>query len=670
MDLMLAFASVILLTVVLLYISQQFRIPSVVSFLIIGMLVGPYGLGFITDQPTIETIGQIGIILLLFTIGLEFSFERLLRSWRIVIIGGVLQVCTTIVAITIITTYFGLPFNEALVFGFIVSLSSTAIVMKILQERGEVDTLQGRTLLGILIFQDLAIIPMILITPFLVGSGGPAFGQLPLQVAKVAALLGIIIVLAKWVIPAFLYRVAKEKNRELFFITIVGTCILIGGLTGEAGLSVTLGAFIAGLIIGESDYNIDALSHIIPFRDVFAAIFFLSIGMLLNTMTVMQDYRWVIFIVVVIISIKILTGVFSAAALGMPARVCIFTGLSLCQIGEFSFVLAKTGLDERLIPDTLYQLFLAAAIITMALTPFAMNASPRVVDHLYRVFPSRAFWKEPRTPEGSGQEILSGHIIIAGYGATGKSVARASEITGIPYMVVELNPEIIRREKANRHSRFTFGDAVQQEVLEHAGIRRARALVVVVSEQTAVPRIVRMARQLSPSIHIIARTQHIRHSQKLLDLGADEVVSEEFEAAREIFARTLRNYQMPENEIARIVERLQTWGYAKFIKNHENGTAVSGMDTMLLSLRVHTFCVEPGSFAEGKTVAEIDLPARIGISDYGLRKGGTTRFMPDDGLMLDAGDSLIIFTSDKKAQEIHPLFSAPAREAGPDNSRK
>jgi monovalent cation:H+ antiporter-2, CPA2 family len=670
MDMSLAFAAVIFLTIALLYISQHFRIPSVVSFLIIGMLVGPFGFGLITDQPTIETIGEIGIILLLFTIGLEFSFERLLRSWRIVIVGGLLQVCTTIVAITVITASLRLPFNEALVFGFIVSLSSTAIVMKILQERGEVDTLQGRTLLGILIFQDLAIIPMILITPLLVGSGGPDLNHLPFQIGKVAALLIIIIILAKWVIPAFLYRVAKQKNRELFFVTIVGTCIIIGGLTGEAGLSVTLGAFIAGLIIGESDFNIDALSHIIPFRDVFAAIFFLSIGMLLNTRTVMLDIYWVVFIVLVIIGIKILTGGFSAAVLGMPARVCIFTGLSLCQIGEFSFVLAKTGLDESLIPDTVYQLFLAAAIITMALTPFAMNASPRVVDVLYRLIPAKTLWREPQTPESSRQQALSGHIIIAGYGATGKSVARAAEITGIPYMVVELNPEIIRREKENRHFRFIFGDAVQQEVLEHAGIRRARALVVVVSEPSAVPRIVRIARQLSPSIYIIARTQHIRHSQKLLDLGADEVVSEEFEAAREIFARTLRNYQMPENEIEKIVSRLQKWGYAKFIKNHENSMPASGMETMLLSLRVHTFKVEPGSFAEGKTVADLDLVSRIGISDYGIRKGETTRFMPDDGLSLAAGDAVIIFTSDRKAAEIIPLFSASPTVQPHANSQK
>lgn len=660
MEFMLAAIAVIILTILLLYFGSQFRIPSIVSFLVIGMLIGPFGFALVTDQGAIEMFGQVGIILLLFTIGLEFSFEKLLRSWRTVIIGGLLQVSTTIVAITLITSSLKLPFNEALVFGFIVSLSSTAIVMKILQERREVDTIQGRTLLGILIFQDLAIIPMILITPMLVGSSGPDLDRLPLQVAKVAGLLVIIIILAKWVIPAFLYRVAKQKNRELFLITIAGTCVGIGWLTNEAGLSMTLGAFIGGLIIGESDYNIDALGHIIPFRDVFAAIFFLSIGMLLNIATIIGDPYWVIVIVFTIIGVKILTSAFSAAVLGMPARVCIFAGLSLCQIGEFSFVLAKSGLDEHLIPPTVYQFFLAGAIITMAMTPFTMNASPKVVELYYRILRKGSKRQSPESPDGNDGTELSGHIIIAGYGATGKSVARAAEITGIPYNVIELNPDIIRREQHSLPGRFIFGDAVQQEILEHAGITRARALVVVVSEQGAVPRIVRLARNLSPSISIIARTRHIRQAQNLLDLGADEVISEEFEAAREIFARTLRQYQMPEQDINRIGQRIQQWGYSKFIRNPEPGRTLSGMDTMLQSLRIHTLVVEPGSFAEGRTLGELDLKTRLGIGDFGFRKGDHTFVHPEDGMRVEVGDSILVLTSDEKASAMAPLFRKTA----------
>ena len=449
MDIVLAVVCVLVLSIILLYLGQRFKLPSIVSYLVIGMLVGPFGFALITDQTLIDTIGQIGIILLLFTIGLEFSFQTLLRSWRAVIIGGLVQVCTTIVAITLITLYFQMPFNEALIFGFIVSLSSTAIVMKILQERGEVDTIQGRTLLGILIFQDLAIIPMMLVLPLLAGMDtGLDLSAVPYQITKIALIILAIIVLGYWVIPRLLFRVAKERSRELFLFTIAGICVVIAWLTSEAGLSFTLGAFIGGLIIGESDYNIDALGHIIPFRDVFAAIFFLSIGMLLNTATVFGNYGYVALIILIIFCVKVLTGAFSAAVLGMQTRVCVFCGLALAQIGEFSFVLAKSGLDAGVIQTPVYQIFLTGAIVTMAFTPFAMNASPKVVDLLYQIFPKRISRVNTGAPdEIAPEEALSNHIIIAGYGLTGKSVARAATLAGIPYMVIELNPEIIREER-------------------------------------------------------------------------------------------------------------------------------------------------------------------------------------------------------------------------------
>lgn len=660
MDFMLALAGIAIISILFLYLSQSFRIPSIVCFLVIGMLAGPYGLGLITDESSVQSIGEIGIMLLLFTIGLEFSFDRMMRSWRTVIIGGLVQLCTTIVAITFVTSALGVPFRAAAVFGFIISLSSTAIVMKILQERREVDTLQGRTLLGILIFQDLAIIPMILILPLFMGSSGTDLGGLPREVAKVAGILILIIVLARWVIPAVLYRVARKKSRELFFITVAGICIVIAWMTNQAGLSYTLGAFVAGLIIGESDYNIDALSHVIPFRDVFAAVFFLSIGMLLNTGSILSNTGFVLLIlliVLLIIGIKILTGAFAAAVLGMRARIAIITGFALCQVGEFSFVLAKIGLDSQFIPETVYQIFLASAIITMALTPFFMNSAPRVVDIFYRLFPGRVS-RDGRSDPGQAGECrdISDHIIIAGYGITGKSVARAAEITGIPYTVIELNPDIIRREQSTRHPFFIFGDAVQEEILRYAGIGNARALVVVVSEQEAVPRIVHKARQMAPGISIIARTQHIRNAQYLLDLGADEVISEEYEAAKEIFTRALRKYQLPETEIEKIVDRLRNWGYSKFTRNGKNGNALPGMDTVLLSMRIHMLHIEPGSPAEERSIRELDLKRRYGITDVGLRRENATIVSPDPDTRLKAGDALIVFCSDRTAEEVAGLF--------------
>jgi CPA2 family monovalent cation:H+ antiporter-2 len=661
MDLMIALVCVVVLVIALLYIGQRFRLPSIVSFLVIGMLVGPFGFALITDQSLINTIGEIGIVLLLFTIGLEFSFQTLLRSWRAVIIGGTVQICTTIVAITLITLAFQMPFNEALIFGFVVSLSSTAIVMKVLQEKGEVDTIQGRTLFGILIFQDLAIIPMMLVLPLLSGSGGGLnLSSLPFQITKIALIILVIIVLGYWVIPRLLFKVAKERSRELFLFTIAGICVIIAWLTSEAGLSFTLGAFIGGLIIGESDYNIDALGHIIPFRDVFAAIFFLSIGMLLNTATVLNNFGYVALIILSIFCVKILTGAFSTAVLGMPTRVCVFCGLALAQIGEFSFVLAKSGLDAGIIQASAYQLFLAGAIVTMAITPFTMGASPKVVDLLYRLFPTRIARGTVSPEEIAPEEGLSNHIIIAGYGITGKSVARAATLAGIPYMVIELNPEIIRQERSQYRPNFIFGDAVQEEVLEHAGIRHARTLVVAVSEEEAIPRIIHTARQLAPGVHILARTRHVRNAQHLLDLGADEVISEEFESALEIFTRALKRYEIPDDEVARIIQRTKRMGAALFTRctDQNQHQKIQNFETLFKATHIHSVRVEAGSVAEGKTIGELGLKDRFGIREFGFRRGSMRFTVPEPALRLEAGDTLVFFITDEKAGKIIPLFSA------------
>jgi CPA2 family monovalent cation:H+ antiporter-2 len=394
---------------------------------------------------------------------------------------------------------------------------------------------------------------------------------------------------------------------------------------------------------------------------VFAAIFFLSIGMLLNTQSILADPAFVLLIILIvtlIIGIKILTGAFASIVLGMPARISLLTGFALCQVGEFSFVLAKTGLQSGFIPEMVYQIFLASAIATMALTPFFMNVAPRVVDAFYRFIPRRVARDALARPAGQdAAKKISDPIVIAGYGITGKGVARAAEITGIPYTVIELNPDIIQKEKSTRRLFFIFGDAVREEVLEHAGLCHARALVVVVSEQEAVPRIVHRARRMAPSVYIIARTVHIRHAQYLLDLGADEVVSEEYEAAKEIFTRALRKYHLTESEIGKIVRRLQDWGYAKLVKNGESSSTIPTMDAVLESLHIHMLNVEPGSSAKGKTIANLDLKGRYGIDDCGLRRDNATNITPDATTRLQAGDALIVFSSDTTVQEIAGLFS-------------
>ncbi|MGB7808411.1 cation:proton antiporter [Methanoregula sp.] len=660
MDVILAVVCLGILTILLLFLGQRFKIPSIVCFLVIGMLAGPYALSIVSDQSTIETIGEIGVILLLFTIGLEFSFEKLLGAWRVVVLGGAIQVCTTVIAAAgFMHLVVGLRIQDAIFFGFLVSLSSTAIVMKVLQDRGDVETVSGRTLLGILIFQDLAVIPMILLTPLLMGTSGPSYSSLPFEIIKVVAILVILIVSAHWVVPWVMYRVAQQKNRELFIFTIAGICFTVAWLTNAAGLSYSLGAFMAGLIIGESDFSIDAVSNIIPFRDIFAAIFFISIGMLLDTSVILSEYTIVFSIIAIILVIKVLTGTFTVAILGMPARVCVFVGLALAQIGEFSFVLAKSGLESNLIGTGPYQFFLAAAIITMALTPFTMNAATPVTSLLYRLFPGR-IKKPDRAGDTSGEPVqeLSDHIVIVGYGMTGKSVARAAEILGIPYTAIDMDPDVVRRERyADSHREIIFGDATHREILEHAGIGRARALVVVISEQNVVPGIIHLAREMAPKIYIVVRTRHVNDARHLLDLGADEVIPEEFETSVRIFTRVLAKYTLPENDIDTLTQVIRGNGYRMFSRAASPApAAISDPEKVFGDLRIRTLKVAAGSKAAGKTLRDLDAWNTYGVGILAIRRGTSAITAPAPDLPVRPGDFLILYGADENIQKFLPLF--------------
>ena len=666
MDVILAVVCLGILTIALLFLGQRFKVPSIVCFLVIGMLAGPYALSIVSDQSTIETIGEIGVILLLFTIGLEFSFERLLKAWRVVVIGGTFQVCTTIIAAALILHAInGVRWTEAVFFGFLVSLSSTAIVMKVLQDRGEVETVPGRTLLGILIFQDLAVIPMILLTPLLMGSS-ISTASLPVEILKVVAIFAILIASAHWVVPWIMYRAAQQKNREIFVFTIAGICFAVAWLTNAAGLSYSLGAFMAGLIIGESEFSIDAVSNIIPFRDIFAAIFFISIGMLLNTSVILSQPSIVISLLILILVAKVLTGSVASAILGMPARVSIFVGLALAQIGEFSFVLAKSGEESNLIGTGPYQFFLAAAIITMALTPFTMKAAQPMTDMMYRLFPHRIKRPDPEEDAaGPAPEELADHIIIAGYGMTGKSVARAAEILGIPYNAIDMDPDVVTREHAaDRHHEVIFGDASHREILEYAGIERARALVVVISEQNVVPGIIHLAREMAPTIYIVVRTRHVNDARQLLDLGADEVIPEEFETSVRIFSRVLAKYTLPESDIDTLTKVVRGNGYRMFTRASTPLPAGAlDPERAFGDLHIHTLEVGSGAPVTGKSLRQLDLWNTCGVGILAIRRGTSSVTSPHPDLIVLPGDVLILYGSETGISRFRPLVTGPAKPA-------
>jgi CPA2 family monovalent cation:H+ antiporter-2 len=356
------------IAVVVLYLCHRLKIPSIVGFLFTGILAGPYGIALVKSVEQVESIAEIGVIFLLFSIGLEFSFKSLISIKKTILLGGSIQVGFTILFTFIIARLMNMPANQAIFLGFLVSLSSTAIVLKQLGERLEMDTPNGKTALGILIYQDIIVVAMMLFTPWL-AADSVALDSLWWVLLKALVLMVAVIILSLYVLPPLLYQITRTQSRELFMLSIIVICFSIAGLTYSAGLSLALGAFLAGLIIAESEYSHQALANVIPFMDTFTSLFFVSIGMLLSVQSVWSHMGTLIIFTLAILSVKGLVAGLAAVILAYPLRIAIIVGFTLCQVGEFSFILAQTGISHGLLSPELYQGFLAASIMTMMLTP-------------------------------------------------------------------------------------------------------------------------------------------------------------------------------------------------------------------------------------------------------------------------------------------------------------
>jgi len=535
-------------SIAVVYGFNRLRLPAVVGFLVAGALLGPYGLDVVDNVARVEVFAEVGVVLLLFTIGVEFSLGQL-RSLRTVAGAGLLQIGSAIVLSALAVIAFGLPLNQGVFWGFLAAMSSTAVVLKMVTERGETNSPHGRLIIGVLIVQDLAVVPMMVLTPVLGGRGEAGLLAVLWSVAKAALAVLLILVAARYLVPRLLIEVVRSRSRELFVITIILVCLGIAWLSSLAGLSLALGAFIAGLIISESEYSHQAMAEILPFRDSFNSLFFISIGMLLDLRILLAHPVLVMGLVVALVAGKMVTTAGAAVATGYSWRAAVLTGIALAQVGEFSFILAKVGKSVGLLPGESFQVFLTVSVLTLLLTPFLLQASPRLATGSHGVLP-RHLWD---------------HTIIAGYGVNGRNLAQVLRETEIPFVVVDVDGEAVRQEH-KKGIPIVFGDITHPQVLRRLGIQDARALVLAISDPIATRRAVTVARQLSPAIHIIARTRYLREIEDLRGTGADQVVPEEFETSIEIFSLVLQHYRMPVRVIAEKAERIRREGYALFRK--------------------------------------------------------------------------------------------------------
>lgn len=553
-------------SVPLILIFQRFKLPSILGLILAGIIVGPHALSLVHAAHDVEIMSEIGVIFLLFVIGIEFSLSQLAQIRRTVFIGGTLQVGLTIAAVTGIGIWYGMETTHALFMGFLVSLSSTAIVLKLLQEQKAMHTPHGRVALAILIFQDIIVVPFMLVTPILAGQSENWMYDLLLLVLKVLLVIALTYVLARYIVPWILDRVVRTKNKELFILTLVVICFATAWMTYSVGLSLALGAFFAGLIISESSYSHQATSQILPFREIFISFFFVSIGMLLDVEFFLKNIHWILLLSVLTFVVKGLIAAFSAGVIKYPARTVILSGMTLSQVGEFAFVLSATGIAYGLLSDSTYQYFLSVSILTMAATPFIMKYEESISDKILRLAIPRQVRlrldriSQLRSTQQEEKVELKDHLIIIGYGINGKNVAKAASSAEIPYTILELDPHLISSAEADGHP-IHFGDATDEHTLEGINVSFARVIVIAISDQEATKRILQIIRKHTETAFVIVRTRYVKEIERIIQLGADEVIPEEFETSIEIFTKVLRKYLIPFDEIEQFTHQIRSGNY-------------------------------------------------------------------------------------------------------------
>lgn len=630
--------------VAVILLCARLRIPSVAGFLLTGILIGPSGLRLVGDPAQVELFAEIGVVFLLFSIGLEFSLERLRQIRRFFFLGGSLQGALTLAGIVLLAVLAGFELRRGIFFGFLVVLSSTAVVLKLYADRHELDAPQGKVLIGILLFQDFLIVPMIVLAPVL----GGAVDAGPLEIAGrfLGSLLvvGLVFAIARYGMPRLLHQLVRTGIREVLVLAALAVCLGMALLTEALEFSLALGAFIAGIIISESEYSHQVVAEVVPFRDVFNSLFFISVGMLLDVPFAIARPLPVLALAGAILAVKAGAAAGAVALLGFPARIVTLVALGLAQVGEFSFVLLEVGREHGLVDRGLYQVFIAASILTLLATPVLVGLAPRLAAGL-----ARKDTAAPEKPAG-----LRNHVVVVGFGVNGRNLARVLKAAQIRYRVIELDAALMRLG-LQAGEPMIYGDATRRDILEHAGVPTAGAVVFGISDLEAVRRAIPLARDLNPGVYILVRTRLVDETEDLLRRGADEVVAQELETSIEIFTRVLERYHVPRNVIRAETRLLRAEGYRMMRAPADTGRLSAALIDALAAGTTDVFRLDAGSPAAGRSLRETDLRRRTGATLLAVVRDGTPHPNPPADFRLEPGDDLVLMGSH---EEIERAFDA------------
>jgi CPA2 family monovalent cation:H+ antiporter-2 len=645
--------------VVFLMAAAWLRVPSIVALIASGVVAGPSGFQLVTSQANVDVMAEVGVALLLFTAGLEFSLTELRRMWRSIIPSGLLQVGLTIaVAGGVVAVLFGGSFTRIVVVGLFVALSSTAVVLKELARRNLLHSPYGRVGIGVLLLQDLVVIAVLASAPALFGNVDPAaassrsVGSALLNLAVVG---GGVLLLGRVVLP-WLLHLAASLSREAFALSVLLASVGTAYLAAALGLSMAAGAFLAGLILAEGEFSHQVHADVRPLRDLLASLFFISIGMLLDLDSMLPLLPIVLAAALAIVTVKSAMATLAVTLSGAPLRVALATGIALAQVGEFSFVLGRAALEGGVITTPWWQVLLGASVVTMALTPGMIGAAP--------VLAARWAGRRGSMTDSLGhtRETLRDHVVILGYGMGGQLLARSLAELSVPHIVLELNGATVRSAReggVNIH----YADVSAPEPLEAAGVARAAAVVVVISDPDASERAVRAIRLLSVSVPIITRTRYRLEAERLTGAGATLAVAEELEASLEVLSQLLARLHVPGNVVETLVENYRR------VLGAPSGRALRArpvpfdqLPPELVDAPVSSFRLSGDAWAVGRTLQAVDLRNQTGATVIAVRRGSATTTVPDGSFSFAAGDDIFLLGDDSDVLLARGLLTGGPRD--------
>lgn len=625
-------------TLPIVFVLQKVQVPSIVGFLIAGVILGPHGLAAIRSADEVERLAELGIVLLLFVTGLELSLGGVASLGGRLMLAGAAQVLVMGGIVVGLARTAGLEWSPAMMLGFVAVHSSTVVALKMFSDRGQIDSPPGRVATGVLVFQDLCMVPMMLLIPVLASRDAVDPGAILLVLGKATLVLVGIFAVARFVLPGVLRQVANLRIREVFTVTVVLFSLGTAWIAEQLGLSLAIGALLAGLVISESEHRHQVFAEIVPFRDIFSSLFFISIGMLLRFDFLGAHASQLLLATAGVIVLKIVLLTVLLAPLMGSFRMAFFIGACLAQVGELAFVLARAANTAGLLSDGVYETCVATAVLSFIVSPLLVAPAERLG------FKLEAWLRPATTPVAGADETPERHVLIIGYGLNGRNLARVLRETGVTYRVLEFNARSVEAAAAAGEP-IVFGDGSRPDVLHAVGAEHAQIIVIAISDPSSTRRMTALARGMNGRAVIIVRTRYVAEIDELYRLGATEVIPEEFETSVEIFARVLRRLHVPRNVIALQVEVIRGERYGMLRGLELPHQSMRDVQALLAATLTETFLIEQGSPAVGVSIRDLRLRSETGVSIIALVRGGEANVNPDPGVVIAAGDVVVLLGS-------------------------